>query len=63
MRDRTAAPAKDKENHYQHRKMVTEKTGGKTEQGDRERKKERERELEHVVIKLTRSRTNIALGV
>lgn len=61
MRDRTAAPAKDKENHYQHRTMVTEKRGKDRTRGQRE--KERERELEHVVIKLTRSRTNIALGV
>lgn len=61
MRDRAAAPAKDKENHYQHHTMVTAKIQGRGQNKGTERVKERE--LEHVVIKLTRSRTNIALAV
>lgn len=42
MRDRTAVPAKDKENHNQHHTMVTAKIQGRGQNKETERVKERE---------------------
>lgn len=61
MRDRIAVQEKDKENHNQHHTMVTAKIQGRGQ--NKETKRVKERELDHVVIKVTCSRTNVALAV